>query len=643
MHGRGSNPTHWIRLTARRKMNISENIKKAAVEDARQYGEDTILYDLTAEGGDCPDIAGGQWLSDEEISRMTELGWPVAEKNGKTLFLSMSHALILGATGRGKTTVGYQNIARVFARMKKPPSLFITDAKGDGVPVFIPLLEATHDIYVVNCMNPSLSLTFNSLLDIYDAYHEAHRIKLALQDDTIDLVFDGKTYPTKAMARAMANAKRNTILDLMDENISTTVNIIVKTTDPKSMSWDNGARSMLRAIILAALFYSEDERYGITRENFHIGTIAQIARSVQDDCEYLISFLHHVHNPEIEQTIHATYQLQAKQTRDSYVSSLNNALSRYVSRIIQVLSHSSSLDLNQIVCSSRPVAIFVISDDSRQNTVAFAAMLFQTFVQKLKNTAARSPNHCLDRDFVFLLDEVCNCSSMLSDQISGMISTLRCYKIWLSLGVQTLDQLKALYGDNTAKTIVDNCGLKLFFGSNNMDCKEYFSREMGKRQVSCKTFNTTADTASRSISSATVPLLPVSQLEQLEIGEFFVIHERLKNIRLKARMLPLFARTDVAHTEADMTAYGVLEQDMFDPEHNLIDVEKIVERWEDDHCKCSGLSMRGRDYYKSLFAGMDSLCGDESGEMEETEEDLETSEGESPGDRFDDPVGKCGK
>ena len=593
-------------------MNKTEYLKRHLLEKARDTGENAVLEDLTEDIGDPPPIIGGRWLSMEEISQLTKIGWPAAEKNGKTLLLPMCHAMIIGSTGRGKTTVGYENSVRVFARMKKPPSLFLTDAKGDCTPIYIQMLRRTHTVYVVNCMDPSFSRTFNSLLSIYDDYHEAKRIKKALQSQDGDVTVDDLPPIRDPKERLSAIDRRNMLLDQMEENINTIIHHIIQTTDPKSMHWDSGARAMLKAIILAALFYSEDESYGINRENFHVGLIAQIARSVQDDCDPLIEFLHNVNHPEIEQTVHATYELHAKQTRDSFIATLNTCLTRYVSRCIQILSHNSTLDLDEIVTSPKPVAIFVITDDSRQNTLEFTSMLFQTLVLKLKNAADRSPNHCLDRHFVFLLDEACNCSSMLSNNISSMISTLRSRRIWLSIGVQTIDQLKALYGESVSKIIIDNCGMKLFFGSTNHECKEYFSAELGRHQVEDITYSISVDSISKSVRTVTAPLVPVSRLERLRLGEFFVSHEKLQNVRLKARITPFFLRNDVDHTAADLRDYGCYEQDYFDPDDHSFDIEKVVDLWKKRHTPPKP-SRKGWNYFDRMF-------------REEMEEGSETSE-----------------
>ena len=617
-------------------MKKNEYIKRAVLESAMGTEENAILLDLTAEGEEYPDVEGGRWFSDEELSKLEEVGWPVAERNGKTLLVRMAHTLVLGSTGRGKSTVAYQNMVRVFSMMKRPPSIFMTDIKGDCSPILIPLLAKTHDIYVFNCMNPSISETYNSLLSIYDNYHEAQKIKCDLDADAIDLTFEGKTYPDKQHARSMANEKRNKLLDQMEESIGTIVNIIITTTDPKNLVWDNGGRSMLRAIIRAALYYSEDECYGISREKFHIGTIAQIARSVQNECEPLIEFLRQVGQPEIEQTVSATYQLHAKQTRDSYVATLCTNLSRYVSRCIQILSHSSTIDLDKIATSPNPVAIFIITDDSRQNTIEYSAMFFQTLVQKLKNTADSSPRHCLERDHIFLLDEAANCSSMLSGNISSMISALRSRRIWLALGVQTLDQLRALYGERVATTIVDNSALMLFFGSNNRSCKEWFSSEMGRHQVERETYNMTPDSISKSIHSETIPLVPVSQLEQLKLGEFFVIHEKLQNVRLKATMTPFFARNDIDHEVADLREYGNYDRDFFDPDENFIDIEKIVELWKERHEPPARKNSRWGDYFNRFHDDdtkeEDSIvCCEDEDEVQDDEK-MQNQEGDEDKD-----------
>jgi hypothetical protein len=201
---------------------------------------------------------------------------------------------------------------------------------------------------------------------------------------------------------------------------------------------------------------------------------------------------------------------------------------------------------------------------------------------------------------------------MLSNNISSMISTLRSRKIWLSIGVQTIDQLTALYGESVSKTIIDNCGMKLFFGSNNRECKEYFSAELGRHQIEDVTYSISVDSISKSVRTVTVPLVPVSQLEHMHLGEFFIIHEKLQNVRLKARITPFFLRNDVDHTAADLKDYGCYEPDFFDPDDYSFDIEKVVDLWKERHTPPRS-SRNGWNYFDRMF-------------REEMEEDSETNE-----------------
>ena len=112
--------------------------------------------------------------------------------------------------------------------------------------------------------------------------------------------------------------------------------------------------------------------------------------------------------------------------------------------------------------------------------------------------------------------------------------------------------------------------------------------------------------------TVTAPLVPVSRLERLRLGEFFVIHEKLQNVRLKARITPFFLRNDVDHTAADLRDYGCYEQDYFDPDDHSFDIEKVVDLWKKRHTPPKP-SRKGWNYFDRMF-------------REEMEEGSETSE-----------------
>lgn len=523
------------------------------------------------------EVKGCVWVDSGKICEMERAMLPVYQtEDGKTMFADFAHATVIGSTGTGKSEVIIKNTIRAFAEMKDEikPSFVAADLKGDiSRGLYKTLREGGYKILIFDMKRPYQSARYNFMTQIYDDYREACKIKRMLDNFNIAKSFDGVEYSSAEEARLAANAKYLTLTDNVEEAISEIVNIIIVCDDPKNTSWFQGARNMLSAIIMTMLHDTENEKCGMTRENFTISNACRIAFHTDDDCDELVDWLKRAEDKlVVKNAITGNYKINAKVTRDGYISTLNTALGSYVSNAVGALTQTSDdICLRDIAERREPYAIFLITDDRRKVTNSIAMTFINDLVTELTRYADNSNVREMSRDFVFLLDEFANMPPM--PNMSNKITTLRSRRIWMIMAIQSIQQLKQVYGDEVAEIIRDNCDLSIFLGSNNRNTKEIFSASMGQRAGITTSYQKSNDGGtSEHVTTANIPVVRISDLDALSLGQFYIASRTFVN--LLSYMSPYFKR----HNPDDEREYKEGAFRHFAQSENIYRIDEVLRK-----------------------------------------------------------------
>jgi len=131
------------------------------------------------------------------------------------------------------------------------------------------------------------------------------------------------------------------------------------------------------------------------------------------------------------------------------------------------------------------------------------------------------------------MDEFGNLGHM--NDIASTITTLRKRRCSISIILQKLSQLRAVYGPDEARTIFSGgCGNKLYFSGLDLETTEYIEKSLGKNTEYDTVFGG-IDHRSRTIG---VPLMSSDQVRMLRASEGILISGRERPIKL--RMPPYF-------------------------------------------------------------------------------------------------------
>ena len=201
---------------------------------------------------------------------------------------------------------------------------------------------------------------------------------------------------------------------------------------------------------------------------------------------------------------------------------------------MQRITTSNNFDFDEL--GNKKTAIFVITS-AADSTYDFISTIF--FSQMLQKLYAQADNNggTLNHQVYFLLDEFANIGQI--PDFNKKLSTTRSLGISISIVVQSLDQLEALYKDNY-ENIIGNCDTKVFLGSSSLKTCEYFQKSMGQTTIKVKNRSVSKDKDEFSKQGVSISeqrqgrdLMTVDELTRLDPNEEIILVRTLKPIKAK--------------------------------------------------------------------------------------------------------------
>ena len=498
------------------------------------------------------------------------------DKRGKDmeiLFSSPSHALVIGATGSGKTTTFVSPMIQLLAATSAESSMIITDPKGELFSLHSKYLkERGYDVKVIDLRNTYSSYRWNPLDNIWDAYQEYNNIYKKPVRHTDDITkttlkldqevkepekleewyeFEGKAYIDFDRMMNSLKIARKKIYDEVYEDLNDLVSVLIPVENDNDPLWEKGARSITLAVLLAMLEDSEDPENGMCKEKFNFFNMTKILQNSNKDYENLRMYF------KGRSSLSKAYALSkqvcdsAPTTRASYMSIVYDKLTLFNDAGVCSLTSASDFNTHNLV--DHKTALFLKIPDEKDTRHNLAAIFILDIYKTLIKIASAREELSLPRNVYFIMDEFGNMPRI--SKFDKFITVGRSRKIWFTMIVQSYAQLNNVYGDTVADIIKGNCGVKMFIGSNDMaTCKE-FSELCGNITIeSTTTSNQGNGEKNTSVSLQTRPLIYPSDLQRLnrpgDIGHSVIV--TFGNFPLKAYFTPSF-KVPLYHT-------GVMDQ-----------------------------------------------------------------------------------
>ena len=344
------------------------------------------------------------------------------------------NVLVVGGSGSGKT--------RFYAKpnvMQANTSFVVLDPKGEILRDTGSLLKARgYEIKVLDLINMHLSHCYNSF-----SY---------LQDD-------------KDVLKLVTNLIRNTTPKGSNTN------------DP---FWERSETALLEALILYLLYEAppEEQNFPMVMEMIAAAEVREDDETYQSPLDELFERLGMREPDHLAVKQYNIFKLAAGKTAKSILISLGVRLEKFNLSSIAGITTTDELELSSI--GERKTALFAVIPDNDSSFNFIVGMLYTQLFQQLYFLADHVYDGRLPVHVHFVMDEFSNVA--LPDEFDKLLSTMRSREISVSIILQNLAQLKALFKD-TWESIVGNCDEFLYLGGNEQSTHKYVSELLGKETI----------------------------------------------------------------------------------------------------------------------------------------------------------------
>lgn len=275
-----------------------------------------------------------------------------------------------------------------------------------------------------------------------------------------------------------------------DNDIQRLVTNLFKNTTPKGSQaqdpfWDQTASMLLKALISFLHYEAPPEE-----QNF--STVLEMIRQgdVSEEDEYLVSPLDALferlekRDPEhIALKYYRSYHKGAGKTLKSIQISLLARLEKFDLNTLSSITQTDEMNLNSI--GEKKTAVFAVIPESDSSFNFVVGMLYTQLFQQLYYQADFVHGGRLPVHVHFVMDEFANVA--LPDDFDKLLATMRSREISVSIIIQNMAQLKALF-EKQWESIVGNCDEFLYLGGNEQSTHEYISKLLGKETIDTNTF-----------------------------------------------------------------------------------------------------------------------------------------------------------
>ena len=344
--------------------------------------------------------------------------------------------LIIGPSGAGKTRSYVQpNI------LQCNESMVIADTKGSLCSAFGPVLRR-HGYRVIN-------LDFTDTLSS-DGYNPLDYIRYDAQRDKY-----------------------------LEQDIATLCAALIPLGDQRDRFWEESARTLLGCLVgyvlevlppqehtleyVIKLFTADDD--GAAPNRIYRQLFQELAQEKPDSFTARQFRLYNV--------------VQATERTDASIQS-------FVSRALAPLSFEGPIHMYS--CASRvdfralgreKTAVFLTVSDTDRAMDSLVNLFYTQALQTLCFSADKDyPDHRLPVPVRFILDDFA--TNVRIPDFDKIISVIRSREIYVSIILQSISQLSALYGYGESMTIINNCDNCLYLGGQDVETAQYIATKANK-------------------------------------------------------------------------------------------------------------------------------------------------------------------
>lgn len=275
-----------------------------------------------------------------------------------------------------------------------------------------------------------------------------------------------------------------------DKDVLKLITNLIRNTTPKGAQsndpfWEKSETALLEALCLYLINEAPEEE-----QNFSMVMEMIVAAEPKEDDEDYISPLDELFielekdKPEsLALKQYKIYKQAAGKTAKSILISVGVRLAAFNLESIASLTHYDELELEKM--GERKTALFAVIPDNDSTFNFLIGMLYTQLFQMLYYSADIIHHGELPIPVHFMMDEFANVA--LPDEFDKLLATMRSRRIFVSIIIQNLAQIKALYKD-AWESIVGNCDELYYLGGNEQSTHKFMSEYLGKETLDTNTY-----------------------------------------------------------------------------------------------------------------------------------------------------------
>lgn len=144
--------------------------------------------------------------------------------------------------------------------------------------------------------------------------------------------------------------------------------------------------------------------------------------------------------------------------------------------VVHMYKMSRRIDFKEI--AMKPTAVFINVSDSDRSKDVFVSYFYNQLFTELMSFGRTCPESRLPVPVRIFMDDFA--SGTRIEHFDQLISVIRSYDISVSVILQSLTQLYSMYGEQSAKTITNNCDHIMYLGGQDIDTIRFVAEHADK-------------------------------------------------------------------------------------------------------------------------------------------------------------------
>ena len=275
-----------------------------------------------------------------------------------------------------------------------------------------------------------------------------------------------------------------------DNDIQKLVGNLFKSTTPKGSQSQDPFWDISASMLLSALFYylkyeapEEEQNFSMASEMMRAGKPKEDEEDYESPLDILFKRLEHKNPNHIAVKYYKDYHSGAGKTLKSIIVTLASKLEKFNLDAIEGITKTDELELDKL--GTEKIALFAIIPDNNTDFNFLVSILYTQIFQVLYYKADYEYGGVLPIPVHFVMDEFANVA--LPNDFEKILSTMRSRNISVSIILQNLSQLKALF-EKSWESIIGNCDEFLYLGGNEQSSYKYVSELLGKETIDTNTY-----------------------------------------------------------------------------------------------------------------------------------------------------------